>query len=163
MPNINTFKSSFDELSRNNRFKMDGNGCPPLPKLCIDIEVPAVSVATMEHRDGLHSAPFKIPYDAILAEATFTFRENIGFENRQYYEDWYKTIVTAKGFGYYDDFKRGPLNITQTRRDGADIKKWVLNDIYPIALSAIQFSNASQNEVTTWSVTLAYHEADFIG
>lgn len=162
MPSITAFKGEFAELSRNNRFSMSGPACPPTPRLCTAIQVPAISVSTLEHREGTFAAPYKIPYDAILAEATLTFRENETFANRNFFEDWYGEVVKWNGFGYFEDFKRDHLKIIQRDRGGGVIKSWEIWEVYPISLSEIQYTNDSQNELTTWSVTLAYHDANWI-
>lgn len=160
---IQAYKSQFKELARNNRFKLSGPAAPPKPDLCINAQVPAISVATLEFRDGYHSAPVKIPYDSILSEAVLTFTDDENMTNRQFYEEWYQEIVTKKGFGYYDDFKRRKLVIEQLNRDDSQIWYWTLIDVYPINLSEISFDHSSQNTFTTFSVTLAYHDADWIG
>jgi len=163
MANVESFKSEFKEIVRSNRFRLSGPAVPPKPELCLSAQVPAISLATTEYRDGKNSAPWKIPYDSILSEAVLTFRDDENMTNRSFFEDWYEEIVTSNGFGYFDDFTRAYLKIEQLNRDDSVAYSWRLIDVYPLSLSEIQYDNSSQNEVTTWSVSLAYHDADWIG
>ena len=177
MSNIETFKSSFQDLARPNRFRITGGwGGNAIPKegiMCTTAQIMGKSLATMEYR--MPHQVWKLPYDMVYPDITLTFLAGEDFAEWNYFQQWFGAIwgtytnddgifQNIPAFSYFDDYK-GNLTIDQLSREnegeGQDSSPKVLYtqkliDCHPITISNLELGMDKNNAFNTFSVTMAY-------
>lgn len=146
------------EWARSNRFVlMPSLATPPFPEMCISASVHGINIDTLDYRNGYDTAGWKQPYGTSYPDLTLTFNDQQVMHNRLFYEMWMNTVVNNTGVGYHDTYSRDRFQIAQVGRDGFIKTVFSFYEVYPISLSAIQYDYATQNSLTSFSVTLDHH------
>jgi hypothetical protein len=164
---ISDFKSSLGKLARPNLFraKIYGPGkigsIPEFSFRCEKAEFPGKSVATVDDPGG-GGPTLKLPYDVTYNDIVLSIICSADMAERIYFENWINLIVRPAGNGggfvrYHSNYSRGQsLEVEQLDEQNKILLRWVMEDIYPIAISPM---NALWDEINTYQrfeVTLTY-------
>jgi hypothetical protein len=165
---INSFKSAITDLARQNRFEIQIPGVvdPPHNKLCINAELPGITLSTEPLYDSLWTganlgsgnsfAPFQMPYDVIIKEMPLTFMDTKDFALRKKFDTWFKDVFDPKvGLGYMVDYVKNVIVVGLDRQDFPQYTATLLN-AWPMDIGEIQFDSSSADSYATFTVTLAY-------
>jgi hypothetical protein len=130
---------------------------------CERAEIPGKTIATI---DDTSSGPsLKLPYDVTYSDIQLTFICSEDMFERRLFESWMEEIVASPskdhGLGglvrFYDDFASGAkISITQADSAGQAILKYVLHDVFPIALSPMTLAWEESNTYQRFTVTMSY-------
>lgn len=133
--------------------------------LCESVQLPGRRIATMEQFHTHFSV--KKPYSQIVDEVTFTFLLTNDYYIRKYFDSWQKKIVgdeQSPRIGYRNEYATDVtiqgLSASNDWIPGYQVK---LINAYPIAVSAIELSNSSENSILQCSVTLTYDNWTDVG
>jgi len=129
---------------------------------CEVAEFPGRTVATSD--DAVGGGPaLKLPYDITYNDINLQIICSEDMRERNFFELWFDKIVGGPGrengglLAYYDDYARGvKLQVTQLNSFGNPIFTYEMNDIYPIALTAMTASWEETSTYQRFGVTLAY-------
>lgn len=135
---------------------------------CETAEFPGRTLATFDDAIGAGPA-LKLPYDVTYNDISLTIICSEDLAEREFFESWIDKIIqpaNSSGAGliaYYDDYAYGnKLTVTQIDSSGKTLFQYELNDIYPIALTAMTASWEDTNTYQRFGVTMAYRYHNFI-
>ena len=153
--NIQDFAARFTDLSRDNRFKIGGPGVPQgdLIELIQTVSLPGIQVHTGIWRNVGHG--LKYPNNVLYNELTLTFYDTPDNKIQQYYTDWIDEIYFVDSFEYKDQYVRD-FQITKLNRENEEGLTYNIVNAFPINISDVNLSNASQNTLTSVTVTYSY-------
>lgn len=122
---------------------------------CITAQMPGKSVQTSEYRQ--RNIPYKLPYTASYDDVTVTFVASENLQERKILEVWMNAVinVTDGTLNFYNEYK-GNIKIHQLDYDGNQVYSVMLVDAYPVAVSPVDYSFGSQNELVNVSATFTY-------
>lgn len=123
--------------------------------MCNQMSFPGRSFQTVDSRHI--GTPFRLPFSTQYTDVTFTFNLSADMRERKYFELWQQTIVNVNmnSMNFYNEYVM-PVHIMQLDKDGQVTYQVTLIEAYPISISDVNSSFASQNEVSQCSVTMAY-------
>ena len=112
----------------------------------------SVEIANVQYYEGGSLIPNKSPGRLTFPDVTL---ERGATKDRDLF-DWFQQVAnTASGLGLTDpDYKRN-LDIVQQDRDGATVRRWTLNNAWPVKFVAGEWDNESDENVIE-SVTLSF-------
>ena len=112
----------------------------------------SVEIANVQYYEGGSLIPNKSPGRLTFPDVTL---ERGATKDKDLF-DWFQEVAnTASGLGLTDpDYKRN-LDIVQQDRDGKTLRRWTLNNAWPVKFVAGEWDNEA-NEVVIESVTLSY-------
>ena len=174
---ISQFKNAIGNLVRPNLFvatlggykKIVGGNTTPLSDIdstfkfrCEKAELPGRTLATSE--DAVGSGPsLKLPYDVTYNDMTLSIICSTDMKERIFFEQWMDKIIgpaaasNAGLLSYYSDYAMGvTLKVEQLDENGDFLIAYVLQDIYPTALTPMNASWEETNTYQRFGVTLAY-------
>lgn len=162
---IDTFKTAFDGGTRPNRFVVEidlGRGkAMANPLMCKAASMPAETI-------GILQVPFrgrvaKLPGDRAYPEWTFTMIDEITDDMRKSFEDWHNkfndhvsntvantNVLRGTGPAY------GTAVVKQLDMMGTVIRCKRLERTWPVEVGAIDLSYDTADQLTEYSITLAY-------
>jgi hypothetical protein len=169
---ISDFKESIGKLARPNLFvaTIFGPGVSPIPEFsfrCERAEFPGKTLATVDDPGG-GGTTLKLPYDATYNDIILSIICSTDMAERIYFENWMNLIVRNAGNGgglinYYDKYAKDySLIVDQVDEKNNVLISWVMNDIYPIGITAM---NAVWDELNTYQrfeVTLTYRHYQIV-
>ncbi|HIN40444.1 MAG TPA: hypothetical protein EYM84_09250 [Flavobacteriales bacterium] len=131
--------------------------------LCESVQIPGRRIATMEQFHTHFSV--KKPYSHIVDEVTLTFLLTNDYHIRKYFDKWQDKIVgheSSPRIGYREEYA---TDVTIQQLSGSEGSSgWLpgyqvkLKNAFPIAVSAVELSNSSENAVLQCSITLSYDD-----
>jgi len=130
---------------------------------CEKAELPGRTLATSE--DAVGSGPsLKLPYDVTYNDMTLSIICSTDMKERVFFEQWMDKIIAPAGnsnsaglLSYYEEYALGvTLKVEQLDESGDFLIAYVLQDIYPTALTPMNASWDETNTYQRFGVTLAY-------
>lgn len=123
--------------------------------MCTQMSMPGRSFMTVDSRHI--GTPFRLPYTAQYTDVNFTFNLSADLRERKYFEIWQQTMVNVSmnSMNFYKEYVM-PVHLMQLDKQGNVVYQVTLIEAYPIAIDDVNYSFASQNEITQCSVTMAY-------
>lgn len=153
--------NSSEGLAKANRFSISGP-TDAIPRdyahLIKNVEISGKAVGTYIFRT--HGTPIKMPYDITYPELILTWRDTENYEVRNFFNNWMRKVYSDNGrelgYGYYEDYVR--TFSVQQYSSRVDVPTYQMDFInaYPIAISDIQLSQESTNQLSEFDVTFAY-------
>jgi hypothetical protein len=123
--------------------------------LCESASLPGRAFSTAEYTTTKHAV--KVPYTFINDDVTLTFLVTNDFYMKNLFEKWMKCVINDEdGKIYYKKQYASDFTITVLSPKSQMIHKVTLQNAYPITMSAIELSNAAENQVMKVTVTLTY-------
>jgi hypothetical protein len=139
---------------------------------CEKAEFPGKTLATNEDVGG-GGTTLKLPYDVTYNDIQLSIICTEDKKERMFFENWTNSIIGAAGYdylvgsqlftqgpglvNYYEDYAKGvKLSVKQLNAKAEVIMNFVMHDIYPIAISAMNASWDETNSYQRFSVTLNY-------
>lgn len=126
-----------------------------LSVMCTASQMPSRALMTNEHKHTNY--PIKIPYAQGYDTVTFGFTLSENLKERRFFELWQETVVNVRdgSMNFYDEYV-SDIFVHQLDKE-SNIKYTVrLIEAYPISISNVDHSYASQNDILSMSVTFAY-------
>ena len=164
---ISTFKNNFDGGTRPNRFIVNGNiGTVGVLPNYLMVKAASMPIQSL----GIIPVPFrgrvaKLPGDRAYAEWTITLIDEAGEKNaRQKFEKWHEKfnshkdnitsqdVISGVG-GEYSDWTVTQLNMQGEELTDRTIR---LHNCWPTEVGAIELTYDSADQLTEYSITLAY-------
>ncbi len=162
--NVNEFKSRIGgRLASPANFRvlfsgaiLTGGADRMLALLCNATQLPGRSFSTNEY--ATHGPIRKYPYQSVYDDVTFSFycEESMGVS--ELFNEWQNYISdnnTTNDFSYYEDYVSDMI-IEQFDASGNSTRSIKLIDAFPIMVSPMDLSWASQNEFMNLQVTFAF-------
>jgi hypothetical protein len=144
---------------------------------CERAEFPGKTLATNEDVGG-GGTTLKLPYDVTYNDIQLSIICTEDKKERMFFDNWIDSIIGPAGYDiatkdsagktifytqnpglvrYYEDYAKGvKLSVKQLNAKAEVIMNWVMHDIYPIAISAMNASWDEPNSYQRFSVTLNY-------
>ena len=125
--------------------------------LCESCSLPGRQIATTEHMTRLKA--IKKPYGYINDDVSFTFLLTGDYYVKQVFDDWTNKVIDFDGgtINYKDDCV-SDVQIQQLGQNNIPIYTCTLKNAFPVTVSAVELSNASENSIARVTVTMAYDE-----
>jgi hypothetical protein len=166
---ISDFKRNIGKLARPNYFRarifgptgVGVNIADTFSFRCEKAEFPGKSIATVDDPGG-GGTILKLPYDVTYNDITLSIICSADMKERIYFDNWMNLIVKPAGdrgglIQYHTEYARdNSLTVEQLDEQNNILLRWAMNDVYPIAISAM---NAVWDELNTYQrfeVTLTY-------
>jgi hypothetical protein len=145
---------------------------------CEKAEFPGKTLATNEDVGG-GGTTLKLPYDVTYNDIQLSIICSEDKKERMFFDNWMDSIINPAGYDvflkdnagkiisidtknpglvrYYEDYAKGvTLSVKQLNAKAEVIQNFVMHDIYPIAISAMNASWDETNSYQRFSVTLNY-------
>ena len=123
--------------------------------LCESVSLPGRSISTFEH--GTTRQATKRPYSFINDDVTLTFIVTNDFYIKNLWDQWMRAVVDDRtGKIQYKSTYAHDVTISVLDMNADQVYETKLENAYPINISAIELSNASENELMKMTVTLTY-------
>ena len=133
---------------------------------CEKAEFPGRTLATSEDTGG-GGPTLKLPYDVTYNDIQLSIICSADMKERLFFESWMDSIIGPAGMesgasagglvSYFQHYARGiSLKVEQLDEAGKPIIEYVMNDIYPTALSAMNATWEETNSYQRFGVTLFY-------
>jgi len=145
---------------------------------CEKAEFPGKTLATNEDVGG-GGTTLKLPYDVTYSDIQLSIICSEDKKERMFFDNWMDSIINPAGYdyilkdsagktlslytqnpglvNYYEDYAKGvTLSVKQLNAKAEVIMQFVMHDIYPIAISAMNASWDETNSYQRFSVTLNY-------
>lgn len=125
--------------------------------LCESCSLPGRQITTTEHITNIKAV--KKAYGYINDDVTFTFLLTGDYYIKQVFDDWQTKVINFDGgtINYKDDCV-STVTIQQLGANNIPIYTCNLRNAFPVNVSAVELSNASENSIARVSVTMAYDE-----
>ena len=125
--------------------------------LCESCSLPGRQITTTEHITNIKAV--KKAYGYINDDVTFTFLLTGDYYIKQVFDDWQNKVINFDGgtINYKDDCV-STVTIQQLGASNIPIYTCNLRNAFPVNVSAVELSNASENSIARVSVTMAYDE-----
>jgi len=134
-----------------NSFNRNGE----LSMMCSSVTMPGRRLNTSEHKH--ENYPITIPNSQAYDPVSLTFTLSANLKERKYFEYWQEVIVnTIDGtMNFYNEYV-STIRIYQLDKSNKVTYGVELREAYPIALSDINYSYASSNEILSCTVNMSY-------
>jgi hypothetical protein len=127
---------------------------------CESVTLPGRQIATNDFYTDMKG--YKKPYAYINDEVTMTFYLTNDYYMHKYIKSWMDVIMPKDGdsyqVGYKSDYARDIVIQQLGNSNFVPAAGIVLKNAYPLSLSTINLSNASENEIVRITVTFAYDD-----
>jgi len=127
--------------------------------LCESVQLPGKRIATMESF-VTHKA-IKKPYSYMVDEVTFSFILTNDYYARKYFDQWQQMVIDQESLkvNYKNDYVTDvTLQQLTPSNDIVPAYSIKLKNAFPIAVNAIELSNAAENSLLLCSVTLSFDD-----
>lgn len=130
------------------------------PFRCEAAELPGRTLATMDDMGGAGPA-LKLPYDVTYNDINLTIICSQDMKERRYFEGWLDRIIGKAGskgglVNYFENYATGVLEIEQLNEKGEVLIQYKIENVYPIAITAMTASWDDRDTYQRFGVTLAY-------
>ena len=155
---ISELKTSGKGYARQNRFSVMIPELQVGELLCTAINMPSRNISTGEYAPG--SVTRKFAYSHIDGEVTLTFNNTANYEVYKFFIEWMQKIVNTED--YTLGYKKGnngyakPIELMQNDTTDTETYTCLLENAYPINISQIDLSDASENAIVNFTVTMSY-------
>jgi hypothetical protein len=144
---------------------------------CEKAEFPGKTLATNEDVGG-GGTTLKLPYDVTYNDIQLSIICSQDKKERMFFDNWIDSIINPAGYdytlkdsagrtilytqnpglvNYYEDYAKGvTLSVKQLNAKAEVIMNFVMHDVYPISISAMNASWDETNSYQRFSVTLNY-------
>ena len=161
---LNNFKSTLSKnlgLARANRFKVTFSSIPgwdgditDLSVMCDSVSMPTRQILTTDY--SLHRHVIKVPTGYTESDINITFNVTQNYLAKKALDSWLSKVVDVPSYRVnYNDVYRRDITIQQLDTSDAVIYTASVKDAFPYELSALEFSNSSQ-EIVKVQATFAY-------
>tara|TARA_E500000318_G_scaffold57529_2_gene53370 strand:+ start:307 stop:996 length:690 start_codon:yes stop_codon:yes gene_type:complete len=125
--------------------------------LCESCSIPGKQVTTVDYSD--YRQPIKLPNGYINTDVDFTFLLTNDFYIRKMFDKWVDAIIPRNSYrvNYRNEYSTDVV-IQQLNRENVPVYGVRLTNAFPITLNAVELSNASTDEISKVTVTLAYED-----
>lgn len=122
---------------------------------CFSVSAPQRSLQTTNI--AINGPELKIPYAASYDPIALSFYSDEKYDTRRFFEFWQSNIINihTNYSSYYKDFV-GKLHIGIMGRDGNIKYGVILEDVYPMNISTMEYAFGSNNSYQVITVTLNY-------
>ena len=172
---ISEFRSAIGKVARPNLFiarigaDITGldNDDEELPNIqstfsfrCEAAELPGRTLATMDDTVGAGPA-LKLPYDVTYNDINLTIICSQDMKERRYFEGWLDRVIGKAGskgglVNYFENYATGVLEVEQLNEKGEVLIQYKMENVYPIAITAMTASWDDRDTYQRFGVTLAY-------
>ena len=123
--------------------------------MCTSSQMPARTLATNQHKH--QNYPINLPYAVNYDQITFGFILSEDFKERRYFELWQEAVVNVKdgSMNFYSEYTTN-LYIHQLDKNSNITYSVELIEAYPVTISNVDHSYATQNDLLNMSVTFSY-------
>jgi hypothetical protein len=133
---------------------------------CEKAELPGRTLATIDESGA--GPTLKLPYDNTYNDMTISVICSQGMEEREFFEKWMDAIVHPGSdsliggklpglISYHSDYARGvKMEIAQLDDDAKSLYTYVLQDVFPVALTSMNATWEETNTYQRFGVTLSY-------
>jgi hypothetical protein len=161
---LNDFKTTLSKnlgLARANRFKVTFSNIPgwsgsteDLSVMCDSVSMPTRQILTTDY--SLHRHVIKVPIGYTEEDITITFNVTQNYLAKKALDSWLSKVVDVPSYRVnYNDVYRRDIMIQQLDTSDAVIYTATVKDAFPYQISALEFSNSSQ-DILTVQATFAY-------
>ena len=161
---INDFKSAIAKnlgVAKSNRFRVSFAGVPgwsgdvnDLSIMCDSVTMPTRQITTMDY--SLHRHTIKIPTGYTEEDIKITFNVTQNYLAKKALDSWISNVVDVPTYRVnYNEAYRRDITIEQLDTQDNIIYTAAVKDAFPYEVSAIEFSNESE-EIVKVSATFAY-------
>ena len=161
---METFKSKISAnlgLSKANKFEVTFSGIPgwsgsleDLTLMCDSVTMPTRQIETMSY--SLHRHTIKVPTGYTEEDIRITFNVTQNYLAKKALDSWVSKIIDVPTYRVnYNDVYRRDITIKQLDSKDAVIYTASVKDAFPYEVSALEFSNDSE-EIVKVSATFAY-------
>lgn len=127
---------------------------------CESASLPGRQVATNDFYTGMKN--IKKPYAYMNDDVTLTFNLTNDYYMYNYFKTWIDSIFPYKGdtraVAYKRDYATDLVIQQLGNNDWVPVKSIVLKNAYPVTMSSVNLSNASENQVVQISITFTYDD-----
>jgi hypothetical protein len=160
---INDFVSNLSKgLASANKYKCEffspvtkGND-KSISIMCNVAQLPGRDIQTVDNRH--YGVPFKLPYNAVYVNSSFSFVNTNGLPERRFFEDWQSLVLKPDTglIGFRNDYI-GTIKISILNSGTGEPEYSVfLWKAYPINLSEVSLGYSMSNEVMLTTVAMAF-------
>ena len=162
MSNISTFKDTFRGGVRPNQFSIQFFDTPAAPGGGLDLSLLAKASSIPASTIGNVDVPFrgrqlKVPGDRTFEDWTVTCFSNGDWSSRTAFEQWMQLIQghrnPVRGVGANSVY--GNAYVRQLDRQGRSLVTYVMEDVYPTNVAAIDLDWGTNDAVEEFQVTFA--------
>lgn len=123
--------------------------------LCESVSLPGRSISTIDYMAEKQS--IKMPYTYIDTPVQMTFMITNDYYMRTVFENWYSSIFNTERYkvGYKKDYSTD-IVIQQLNSKNIPVFGVKLEKAFPIEMTALELSNATENDYLRMTVTFAY-------
>jgi hypothetical protein len=161
---ISNFKTTLSKnlgLARANRFKVTFSSVPgwsesieDLSVMCDSVSMPSRQILTTDY--SLHRHTIKVPVGYTESDIIITFNVTQNYLAKKALDSWLSKVVDVPTYRVnYNDVYRKDIAIQQLDTSDAVIYTATVKDAFPYEISALEFSNDSQ-EIVKVQATFAY-------
>ena len=163
MPNtISQFKDQFQGGVRPNLFRVQifGHPGPTNPSFefhCKGASIPASTIGAIDV--PYMGRQLKVPGDRTFEEWTVTVLNDVNWQHRSAFENWSHRINAHSGnisefdsesVDYY-----GQASVAHLDRNGKVLRRYILEDIFPTTIAAIDLTSDANDTVEEYTVSFA--------
>lgn len=163
---ISDFKTAIGRLAKPNLFRAiliapNSSSIPSFSFRCEKAELPGKTLATIDDPGGGGTA-LKLPYDQTFGDIGLSIICSTDMAERIYFENWINLAVKPAGpggglIGYHQTYARGhTLEVQQLDENNDVLLSSVMQDVYPIAITAMNAVWEELNTYQRFEVTLTY-------
>lgn len=123
--------------------------------LCHSVSIPQKTLQTYEHKQL--GVAYKVPHSIIFDPVIFTFYADGDMEVRRFFDAWIQCIINDENatMNFYDEY------VSQIRISLMDVEGRIRHivefyEAFPMSLSNLDLSYASNNSLLSLSVTMSY-------
>lgn len=132
--------------------------------LCESAQLPGKRVTTTESMTDIKAQ--KRPYSYLMDDVTMTFLLTNDYYTRKYFDSWQDSIVSFNNKKisykkeYASDISIQQIGVSNDIIPAYNVK---LKNAYPIALAAVELSNANENSLIQCTVTFTFDDWEQTG
>lgn len=155
---IDDFVKNFNDVSRENRFRVSGDkAIPPYPleALVQSVSLPGIMVHTGLWRDVGHS--IKYPNNVDFNELQISFYDTSDQKIQKFYVNWVGDMYNGREFKYKNQYVHD-LYVHKLNRRNEEVIKYKAVNAFPIAISDVNLNTGGQNSPSIVTITFSYDQ-----
>lgn len=167
MATISDFAANFRGGVRPNLFRVDIQGPQNFADFhffCKGAQVPASTIATIPV--PYRGRQLQVPGDRTYEEWTVTVLNDVNWQYRSSFEQWSQRITAhnanvtdfGDGVGFY-----GRATVIHLDRSGNTLRRYVVEDIFPTTIAAIDLTTDANDTVEEYTVSFAINSVTIDG
>ena len=125
--------------------------------MCESCSIPGRQIQTMEHSHFRQAV--KVPNSYINEDVTFSFHLTNDYYMKKMFDKWTSLVINPDTFKLnYDSTYKRDVTIQQLNEKDVPIYGITLRNAFPVTVTSIELSNASENTTQKLSVTMTYED-----